>query len=222
MPATPKRSKARALLLSCLLVSPACGNSILLDERFNDTRLINWAAIDDPETVERPSKWVVEPDGWLHQRSNIWGRRGEGREEFLGRWYGTFLVAGDAGWGDYTFSFKARAEDDDGFGAVFRFTDHERHYRLLFLQDGMNGGPLVRLDKREGREYTELWRAASGYKKGADLFVEIGLEGDVIRASVDGQRLFEVKDGTYRRGKIGLFCFAQNGQAFDDVRVVGR
>jgi hypothetical protein len=216
------RSTARALLFSCLLACLACGNSVLLDERFNDTRLVNWTALDDSETVERPSKWVVEPDGWLHQRSNIWGRRGEAREEFIGRWYGTFLVAGDAGWADYTFSFKARAEDDDGFGAVFRFTDRERHYRLLFLQDGMNGGPLVRLDKREGREYTELWRAASGYKTGADLFVEISLEGDTIRASVDGRRLFEVKDGTHGRGKIGLFCFAQNGQAFDDVRVVGR
>jgi hypothetical protein len=32
--------------------------------------------------------------------------------------------------------------------------------------------------------------------------------------------LLEVTDGSYRRGKIGLFCYAQKGQAFDDVRVV--
>ncbi len=216
------RSSARALLFSIILLGPACGNSLLLDERFNDTRLPNWTAIDDPDTVERPSKWVVEPDGWLHQRSNIWGRRGQDQEEFLGRWLGTYFVAGDAGWDDYTFSFRAKSEDDDGFGAVFRFLDQERHYRLLFVQDGMNGGPVVRLDKREGREYTELWRAARGYQKGAELFIEINLEGDTIRASVDGLPLLEVKDGTFRRGKVGLFCFAQDGQAFDDVRVVSR
>jgi hypothetical protein len=86
----------------------------------------------------------------------------------------------------------------------------------------MNGGPLVRLDKREGREYTELWSAARGYQKSAEIYVEIRLEGDKIEASVDGQRLLEVKDAAYGRGKIGLFCFAQNGQAFDDVRVAGR
>jgi hypothetical protein len=216
------RYALRALLSTVILLCLACGKSLLLDERFNDTRLVNWTPVDDPETVERPSKWIVEPDGWLHQRSNIWGRRGEVQEEFLGRWLGTYLVAGDEGWGDYIFSFRAKSEDDDGFGAVFRFVDHEHHYRLLFLQDGMNGGPLVRLDKREGREYTELWRAARGYEKGAELFVEISIEGDLIRASVDGQPLVEVKDATYGRGRIGLFCFAQNGQAFDDVRVVGR
>jgi hypothetical protein len=216
------RPAVRALLFSLTLFCLACGKSLLLDERFNDTRLVNWTAIDDPETVERPSKWIVEPDGWLHQRSNIWGRRGEAQEEFLGRWLGTYLVAGDEGWRDYTFSFKAKAEDDDGFGAVFRFLDHERHYRLLFLQDGMNGGPLARLDKREGREYTELWRGTRGFEKGAEIFVEISLEGDSLRVSVDGERLAEVKDATYGHGKIGLFCFAQNGQAFDDVRVVGR
>jgi hypothetical protein len=216
------RSALLALPLSLFLLCVACGKRILLDERFNDTRLVNWTVIDDPESAERPSKWIVEPDGWLHQRSNIWGRRGEAREEFLDRWLGTYLVAGDEAWRDYIFSFKAKPEDDDGFGAVFRFVDHEHHYRLLFLQDGMNGGPLVRLDKREGREYTELWSAARGYQKSAEIYVEIRLEGDKIEASVDGQRLLEVKDAAYGRGKIGLFCFAQNGQAFDDVRVAGR
>ncbi|HEY7911633.1 MAG TPA: hypothetical protein VIG62_06940, partial [Blastocatellia bacterium] len=110
------RSALLALPLSLFLLCVACGKRILLDERFNDTRLVNWTVIDDPESAERPSKWIVEPDGWLHQRSNIWGRRGEAREEFLDRWLGTYLVAGDEAWRDYIFSFKAKPEDDDGFG----------------------------------------------------------------------------------------------------------
>ena len=202
----------------CVAMLPlwGCANRVLLDERFHDARLINWTVVDDPDTIEGPSDWRVEPDGWLHQRSNIWGRRGD----FIGRWFGTYLVAGDAGWEDYTLSVKAKAIDDDGFGVVFRYQDPEHFYRLLFLQDGLSGGPITRLDMREGSNYTELWSVARGYRLGAEMVIDVKVAGDVIEALADGKQLFEVKDGSYRRGKIGLFCYAQKGQAFDDVRVV--
>ncbi len=195
----------------------ACSNRVLLDERFHDTRLLNWTVVDDPDTVEGPSQWQVEPDGWLHQTSNVWGRRGD----FIGRWFGTYLVAGDADWKDYALTVLAMPADDDGFGVVFRYHYPEHFYRLLFLQDGLSGGPITRLDMREGANYTELWSIARGYRTGTQMAIEVRVDADVIRASVDGKQLFEVKDGSYRRGKIGLVCFAQKGQAFDDVRVVG-
>ncbi|HSQ20757.1 MAG TPA: hypothetical protein VLR92_10330 [Blastocatellia bacterium] len=178
--------------------------------------MINWTVVDDPDTLEGPSEWRVEQDGWLHQRSNIWGRRGD----FIGRWYGSYLVAGDAGWSDYSLSLKARATDDDGFGVVFRYRDGEHFYRLLFLQDGLSGGPITRLDRREGPDYTQLWSIEKGYRSGSEVIIEVTVHGDVIRASMDGNQLFEVRDSSYSHGKIGLFCYAQNGQAFDDVRVV--
>ena len=52
------------------------------------------------------------------------------------------------------------------------------------------------------------------------MTIEVKVARDVIEASMGERQLFEVKDGSYRRGKIGLFCYAQKGQAFDDVRVV--
>lgn len=190
----------------------------MLDERFYDKRLTNWIVIDDPDTVEIPSNWRVEEDGWLHQRSNIWGRRGD----FVGRWYGTFLVAGESSWQDYRFSVTAKPEDDDGFGVVFRFQDAEHFYRLFVLNDTLSGGPLTRLDKREGANYTELWSEKKGYQKSKEVFIEIEIFGDTIRASVDGKQLCEVKDTAYKQGKIGLFCYSQSHQLFDNVRVVGR
>lgn len=201
---------AAALALS------AC-SSVLLDERFHDKQLGNWKVIDDPETVEAPSDWRVEQDGWLHQRSNIWGRRGD----FINRWYGSYLVAGDEDWSDYTLSAKAKPGDDDGFGLVVRFRDPEHFYRLIFLQDGMSGGPITRLDKRDGADYTELWSAQKGYRIGAEMLIVVTVIGDTIRAEVDSQPLFEIKDGSYKRGKVGLFCYAQSNQAFDDVVVNG-
>lgn len=193
-----------------------CSGRVLLDERFHDTRLNNWTVVDDPDTIEAPSAWRVGPDGWLHQHSNIWGRRGD----FIGRWLGTYLVAGDAGWRDYTLSVKAKPTDDDGFGVVFRYQDPEHFYRLLFLQDGLSGGPITRLDKREGADYTELWSVAKGYSPNTEMTIEVRVAADVINASVDGKRLLEVTDASYNQGKIGLFCYAQKGQAFDDVRVL--
>jgi hypothetical protein len=202
------------LALASLLFVHGC-KRVMLDERFHDARLSNWTVIDDPACVEIPSDWRVGKDGWLRQESNIWGRRGD----FIGRWYGTLIVAGREDWSDYRLSLKARAHDDDGFGVVFRFLDAEHFYRLLFLNDGFSGGPITRLDRREGAEYTELWSAPRGYKLEAEMMIEVVLSGDTIRASVDGQPLLEVKDGSYTRGKIGLFCYAQNGQAFDEVKV---
>jgi hypothetical protein len=209
------RLLALQLLAPLLLLSTSC-NSPALDERFLDNRLTNWTVVDDPDTVEIPSDWRVEEDGWLHQRSNIWGRRGD----FLDRWYGTFLVSGDQDWSDYRISLKARPQDDDGFGLVFRFNDAERFYRLLFVNDTLSGGPLTRLDKREGADYTELWSERKGFKTGVEIFIEVELSGNTIRVWVDRQQFFEVKDDSYRRGKIGLFCYAQSDQAFDNVRVV--
>jgi hypothetical protein len=174
--------------------------------------------IDDPDTVDGPSSWVVEEDGWLHQRSNIWGRRGE----FLDRWYGTLLVAGSEGWKNYSISVRCEPRDDDGFGIAFRLSDPEHFYRLLFIEDGFNGGPITRLDKRNGPDYTELWSVGKGFRVGQSIHVEIEVVGDTIRAAVDGRSLFEVKDASYRHGKIGLFCYAQNDQAFDDVKVITR
>jgi hypothetical protein len=197
-----------------LLISSSC-QSQLLDERFYDNRLTNWIAIEDPDTVEIPSNWGVEPDGWLHQRSNIWGRRGD----FLGRWYGTFLVAGESDWQNYRFSVLAKPQDDDGFGVVFRFQDEQHFYRLFFLDDTLSGGPLARLDKREGADYTEIWSAKKGYQRGKEIIIEVEVNADTIRAMIDGRQLFEVKDAAYGQGKIGLFCYSQSHQLFDNVRV---
>ena len=218
-PESSGRANPRRILFTLALITslftPAC-ERVGMDERFHDSWLTNWTVFDDPDTVEEPSVWKVEQDGWLHQRSNIWGRRGD----FIGRWYGTFLVAGDEEWGNYTMSLKAKPDDDDGFGVVFRFKDAEHFYRLIFLQDGFSGGPVTRLDKRAGEDYTELWSARQGYRVGLETRIRIDVEGDSIKAAIDGQDLFEVKDDSYRRGKVGLFCYAQNGQAFDDIKVI--
>lgn len=208
---------ARLILIALMALSLSSCNRVLLDERFHDDRLLNWKVVDDSDTVEGSSEWKVVRGAGVQQQSNIWGRRGD----FIGRWYGTFLIAGDHDWNDYIFQLKAKPADDDGFGVVFRWVDAEHFYRLIFVQDGFNGGPITRLDKRDGADYTELWSVPRGYRPGMEMTIQIHVDGEMLAAQVDGRELFNVKDGSYSRGKIGLFCYAQNGQAFDDVRVNG-
>lgn len=216
-PRHPKKTSLASLagLLALILSTTSC-NRVVLDERFYDASLKNWTVFEDAGTIEGPSKWAVEKDGWLHQRSNIWGKRGD----FLGQWYGTYLVAGSASWKNYGFTVRAKPTDNDGFGVVFRFRDLEHYYRLLFIEDGMNGGPLTRLDRRDGGDFKELWSSKTGYKPGEEMAIFVEVDGDSISASVNGSLLCKVNDQSYTSGKIGLFCFAQDGQAFDDVRVV--
>ena len=200
-------------LFLLLLFSVSCEH-VVLDQRFHNPSLSDWTVIDEPDTVEGPSDWVVQ-EGWLHQRSNIWGKRGD----FLGKWYGTLLVAGDERWNNYELSLKTKPIDNDGFGVIFRFIDPQHFYRLLFLQEGLNGGPLTRLDKRIGEDYTQIWSSPAGYQSGREMIITIAVDGTRIRASVDRSVLVEITDDSFQRGKIGLFCFAQSDQAFDDVRV---
>ena len=84
----------------------------------------------------------------------------------------------------------------------------------------MNGGPLTRLDKRNGPDYTEIWSVRQGYRIGAETSITVSVTGAHLRATIDGASLFDVNDGEFRSGKIGLFCYAQAGQAFTDVKVV--
>jgi len=209
------RIAALIFVLCCAPFLQSC-QRVVLDERFHNKRLSGWTVVDDPDTIEGPSLWRVEDDGWLHQRSNIWGRRGD----FIGRWYGTYLIAGDRQWRDYILSVRAKPVDNDGFGIAFRWVDGQHFYRLLFVQDELSGGPIIRLDKRTGHDYTEIWSAKEGFKAGSESIIEVEVTGAVINCRLNGRQLFEAKDHSYRAGKIGLFCFAQSDQAFDDVKVI--
>ena len=79
------------------------------------------------------------------------------------------------------------------------------------------------MDKRNGPDYTEIWSEKKGFRVGKAMFIQVDVVGESMTATVDGRRLFLVADDlSYTRGKIGLFCYAQNDQAFDDVKVTGR
>ena len=78
---------------------------------------------------------------------------------------------------------------------------------------------MTRLDKRIGDEYTEIWSKKDGFREGTELLIELETSGETIKGRLNGRPLFEARDPTYEKGKIGLFCYAQSDQAFDDIKV---
>ena len=76
------------------------------------------------------------------------------------------------------------------------------------------------MDRRSGDDYTEIWSTKEGFREGSEVMIEIEAVGDTITGKLNRRVLFEVQDSTYLKGKVGLFCYAQGDQAFDDVKVI--
>lgn len=168
-----------------------------------------WRIVDEPPYTIRHSMWRTR-DGTLEQSSNLYG--------FVGNEYrepGTYAVTGDENWSDYRVSVRLRSEDDDAIGVIFRYRgdgeyyrfsmDHERRYR--------------RLVRRSGGTTTLLWEDDEPYELGREYLLTIDCVGDRIVGYLDGEQLFAVTDSTIDTGKVGVYCRANIGARFEDVRV---
>ncbi|SNR23577.1 DUF6603 domain-containing protein [Halorubrum vacuolatum] len=169
----------------------------------------DWRVVDEPPYTIRHSMWRTR-DGTLEQVSNLYG--------FVGNRYrepGTYAVTGDENWSDYRVAVRLRSEDDDAIGVIVRYRgdgeyyrfsmDHERKYR--------------RLVRRSGGTTTVLWEDDERYELGREYLLTIDCVGDRIVGHLDGERLFSVTDPVIDTGKIGVYCRANVGARFEDVRV---
>jgi|GEM_PF-1148205 len=150
--------------------------------------------------------------GRLIQESNIYG--GDNAAGYRG----TYIVTGDAGWTDGTFSVRTFAEDNDGFGFIFRYRDASNFYRLFFLEEG---GPFRRLECWKDNKYTVIAQDNFCCSRWNWFQVKIEAVKDRIRVYIDGRLVFDVSDSTHTTGKIGLMCYGQYNQHFTDIEFTG-
>lgn len=135
---------------------------------------------------------------------------------------GTQAVAGDGGWTDYQLRFEAKALDDDGWGCLLRYLDDQNHYRFLWVNDPAGGGPSRRLERVASGQRTLLWEDRTPYPARTWVAVEAALAGAEITLRIDGREVAHVTDQNgLAAGRIGLFCWAQQGQLFRSIRVDG-
>ena len=182
----------------------------LFGDDFSGT-LANWTVVDEG-TDTAPSNWVISA-GELQQTSNIFD--GVHDPEDLPK-KGTFVVAGNTTWTDYTFSVDMRSTDDDAIGVMFRYQDADNYYR--FSMDSERG--YRRLVKNEGGVFTLLFEDAVPYVLGQWYQLEVIVNEDRMQVSLDGERLGAVADGSHPAGQIALYGWGNTGMTFDNVSVV--
>ena len=173
--------------------------------------LAGWTVVD-AGTMEGPSAWAAVAGGGVRQTANIWGGVADAADPAKP---GTMLVGGGADWTDYRFTVQLRSSDDDAIGVVFRYLDAANHYR--FSMDAQLG--YRRLVRIAGGVCTVLAEDGGGYRGDSDYEVTAEVVGTGIRVYLDGATVFAVTDGALAHGRIGLYCWANDGARFADVRV---
>jgi hypothetical protein len=128
------------------------------------------------------------------------------------------LIAAKEDYTDMDVSVKGKAisgKGDQGIGLVFRFRDPQSYY-------------VVRANALENN--VRLYKMVDGRRKqfaGADVKVTSGqwhtlrvvAQGNHLVCYFNGQKLIDVHDATYTKGKIGLWTKADSVTAFDDLMV---
>lgn len=199
-------------LLSLCLPAVAAGGVMFQDD-FSADAPGRWTVVDEG-TNEAPSKWARHRGAFV-QQSNI-------NSSDAPKYSGTYAVAGEAGWRDYTFSLILRSQDNDGIGIIFRYHDAKNYYRFRWsgAKSQWNGRVL---DRVVDGQWTTLASDKVGYTDNVYHNVIVRLAGERITLYVDDMTtpVFDVHDAgsSLTQGKIGLYCWGNTGSFFDNVAV---
>jgi hypothetical protein len=191
-------------------------------------QLGRWVVLDEGAN-QGPSQWQVGEDGtppsrFILQSENIWGGTVDGTDPVKP---GTLLLYADSpafppadpgqpgNWTDYRLSVYLRSIDDDALGVVFRYQDGNHYYR--FSMDRQRG--YRRLVRVVGAITTVLAEDDFVYLQNQDYLIAVEAIGSSLRVYHDGVPVFSVTDSSMDHGRIGLYCWADQGARFADVRV---
>ncbi len=190
---------------------------------------VGWEIItQEAATEEGPEDWKVHQRR-LRQASNIRAPSTPGLSYNLD-YEGTMAVVGDTAWTNISYRVEIWPQDDDAVGVIFRYSESDtdpdgNFYRLIMIDDDASGGPKLRLDLHQDGEWTILEEKTTtygGYNKDNRYVVEIEMVVDDFTVKIDGTIVFEFTDDTLGKGRVGLFCYAQEGAEFDNIKVYRR
>ncbi|MCA8951587.1 MAG: hypothetical protein KDE27_18920, partial [Planctomycetes bacterium] len=184
------------------------GNPVLFAESF-DAPFGPPATFTPLDLASGGSSWLVV-DGALTQRTNI----GDGGSP---TWLGSLALAGNPAWTDVTLSARINSRDNDSCGLVFRYRDAGNFYRLR-LDNERQTTQLTSFRNGTPRLLAEL-PGVAGYTTNAWFTLTVAAIGSHLRVLKDGVELFDVTDTDHAIGRIGLYTWADQLVAFDDVVV---
>jgi len=174
----------------------------------------HWRAWDRGAPVNgAPSDWSVS-GGTVVQRSNIFSSVAEKPHFSEQAGYGTlFIHEGGERFADGELRLQIRSADNDGIGVAFRLQDEQRHYLLHWNQERR----FRVLAVRDGDEYRVLARDEVPYTSGRWYDLSVRMHGARIEIWVDGVKVLEAEDDTWRRGTVALFSWGSTGVEFRGI-----
>jgi len=209
---------------------PGDDQDLLFEDTFsgvpNGSIPVGWSIItQQAATEEGPAHWTVQSSR-LHQASNVQAPNTPGLSHAL-NYEGTMAVVGDTAWINISLQTHIIPRDDDGIGVVFRWRPSDvdpdgNFYRLLMVQDSASDGPKLRLDKRIDGAWTileEKTTAYQGYEENRQYLIEVDMVVEKFTIKLDRAIIFDINDNSLPSGRIGFFCYAEEGADFDNVRV---
>jgi len=154
-----------------------------------------------------PREWkAFELDG-----ERLLEYHGYNRETWTYRFTYPILCRGDFLWGDYTLEAKvtplSRADVADLTGIIFRYRDGRHYYLFAFGPDHS-----LTLRYRDGEKdfRSDGWHELASRRFPTDptrpYRMRVEAYGKLIRCYIDNEKVFEVTDGRYQGGKVGLFA----------------
>jgi len=174
----------------------------------------DWRICDPVNAQSGPSQWYVE-EGILHQNSFIHGSVTGENECYLG----TRLFLSEPIWRDGAFLTRLSLQEEGAFSLLFRVQDSSHYYRFLLLNNGYLKESELRLDRREGLEFTSLAckRLRLSYPSGPWWIIGIELDNDSFQVFLNDEPLLTAQDSVFPMGGIGLACWKNGGLRVDSL-----
>lgn len=178
-------------------------DNIIWEDDFESEELSGWEIIDDVSDEE--SNWYID-NGFLVQDTDCGSTT-----ELLG----TNIINGNPEWDDYVLRTNIICADDDYIGILFRYSDNDNYYRFL-LSSQRNE---IRIDKRVEGKFFNLALYDKEEWQYVRFSVAIFLYGENIKVYLNEQKIFDITDKQFNKGRIGFTSISNLGSFFDDITI---
>ena len=178
-------------------------------ENFDDGDYDGWEIVDQGNW-DGPSAWSAA-GGEMVQSSNIYTEPTTDQ-----RYLGTYALSPAIPWDVYELSLTMKSDDDDWMGVMFCYRGPSNYYRFAWSKQ-LGQRQLVRY---EDGVFETVRSNSAAYVTGQTYSIRILVdEWGWIRVFVDGEFVFSWNDDGPRDGRIGLYCWGNQGTHFDDIVV---
>jgi rhamnogalacturonan endolyase len=173
-----------------------------------------FSAAEEPRRLSPFGDWSLVT--WLHGICWEWHVCGDGDRKVLehATEFTSCLRAGDGSWSDFTIEFDVRemrpladtSMDEvhnvtGRVGVMFRYLTYRRSYALV-----LESQERVSLCLRNEEQWTPLAIKEMPIDRERYYRFRIECKGDHIRCWMDDEPLFDVRDSTFRRGRVAIFA----------------